>query len=63
MKCKEAVFMAVSYRPDEGAFLETGHVLLKKIVAQPLRERQTVATRMLQKFLPRWPPSIICQTL
>jgi hypothetical protein len=50
MKCKEAVFMAVSYRPDEGAFLETGHVLLKKIVAQPLRERQTVATRMLQKF-------------
>ena len=36
--------------PDKGALLETGHMLFKELVAQPLREWQAVATRIAQEF-------------
>jgi hypothetical protein len=60
---RETVFVAVPHMPDEGALLEASHVLLKELVAQPLRQRHAFATGVFQRALPRWPLSIPRQTL
>ena len=47
---REAFLVAVPDVPDEGALLEAGDVLLEELVAQPLRQRQAVATGVAQQL-------------
>ena len=46
---REALFVAVPHMPEEGALLKAGHMLLKELVAQPLRQGHAVATGIAQQ--------------